>query len=203
MYEQLYRGKCGSLVTGVNEYLIFAQVAPSLLPIPRSLPSLPQLPLTVAHSPSKCLSHPLVSGMIAAHVRLLLSRPAAAACSLSLFGSAAAGGSLCAGADMRECAAAGRADGLLRVCRRVGPLRLRHLPERCLPSELRGEWVLCGSAGKEGASGRRSNDIVVSFGRCEYEYYWGGGEGGLQGGDMARFSTRPLISPRGFGFRKE
>ncbi len=28
MYEQLYRGKCCSLVTGVNEYLIFAQVVP-------------------------------------------------------------------------------------------------------------------------------------------------------------------------------
>jgi hypothetical protein len=38
MYEQLYRGKCGSLVTGVNEYLIFAQVIPSFAPIPDSLP---------------------------------------------------------------------------------------------------------------------------------------------------------------------
>ncbi len=38
MYEQLYSGKCGSLVTGVNEYLIFAQVVPGLR-VPRSLPS--------------------------------------------------------------------------------------------------------------------------------------------------------------------
>jgi hypothetical protein len=26
MYEQLFLGKCGALVTGLNEYLIFAQV---------------------------------------------------------------------------------------------------------------------------------------------------------------------------------
>ena len=26
MYERLYRGKCGALVTGANEYLIYAQV---------------------------------------------------------------------------------------------------------------------------------------------------------------------------------
>ncbi len=46
MYEQLYRGKCGSLVTGANEYLIFAQVVPGASPLSplRSDPLLPPVP---------------------------------------------------------------------------------------------------------------------------------------------------------------
>ena len=30
MFEQLYQGKCGSLVTGANEYLTFVQVCACL-----------------------------------------------------------------------------------------------------------------------------------------------------------------------------